>query len=210
MTKYQAMTEGGKRLGHIKGLLASMVKEGITPLEIDTEAEKLIKGGGDKPNFKMESGYHHTTCINVNQGIVHGIPSKIPFKAGDVVKIDMGLFHEGYHLDTHTVYDIGLAMQTVVETAGYNVIRDLTGHGIGRKLHMDPYIPCFADNKNKKLVLSVDQTVAIEAMVAMGDWHLVEDPDGWTLSTQDGSTTAMIEETVYITPDGPQILTAIN
>jgi len=244
MTKYQAMTEGGKRLGHIKGLLAGMVKEGVTPLEIDAQAEKLIKEGDDRPNFKMEPGYHHSTCINVNQGIVHGIPGKIPFKAGDVVKIDMGLFHEGYHLDTsitiaippisllvakflevcqkaldaaifeaipgHTVYDIGLAMQTVVETAGYNVIRDLTGHGIGRKLHMEPYIPCFADNRSKKFVLSVDQTVAIEAMVAMGDWHLVEESDGWTLSTQDRSLTAMIEETVYITPEGPKILTGIN
>ncbi|KKU32881.1 MAG: methionine aminopeptidase, type I [Candidatus Collierbacteria bacterium GW2011_GWA2_46_26] len=159
MTKLQAMTEGGKRLGHIKGLLAGMVKEGVTPLEIDTEAEKLIKEGGDKPNFKMEPGYRHSTCINVNQGIVHGIPGNTPFKAGDVVKIDMGLLHEGYHLDTsitvaippisphvakflevcqssldaaifeaipgHTVYDIGLAMQTVVETAGYNVTRRL-------------------------------------------------------------------------------------
>ncbi|PIZ24192.1 type I methionyl aminopeptidase [Candidatus Collierbacteria bacterium CG_4_10_14_0_8_um_filter_43_86] len=244
MTKYQAMTEGGKRLGHIKGLLAGMVKEGVTPLEIDAQAEKLIKEGDDRPNFKMEPGYHHSTCINVNQGIVNGIPGKIPFKAGDVVKIDMGLFHEGYHLDTsitiaippislqvakflevcqkaldaaifeaipgHTVYDIGLAMQTVVETAGYNVIRDLTGHGIGRKLHMEPYIPCFADNRSKKFVLSVDQTVAIEAMVAMGDWHLVEESDGWTLSTQDRSLTAMIEETVYITPEGPKILTGIN
>jgi len=244
MTKLQIMTEGGARLGRIKGLLAQMVTAGITPLEIDSVAEKLIREGGDKPNFKMEEGYHHTTCINVNAGMVHGIPNKTPFKAGDVVKIDLGLLHEGYHLDTaitiqvppytpevtkfldvsrqalseaifsalpgHTVYDLGLAMQTVAEKAGYNVIRDLTGHGIGRKLHMDPYIPCYADNINKKFVLAVDQTIAVEAMLSMGDWHLVEDPDGWTLSTQDGSITAMFEETVYITPDGPKILTGIN
>jgi len=244
MTKFQAMTEGGKRLGWIKGQLADMVKEGVTPLEIDNFAEKLIGEGGDKPSFKMVQGYKYSTCININAGMVHGIPGKIPFRPGDVVKVDMGLFHEGYHLDTsttiqippftpevikflkvsqdslraaifvatpgNTVYDIGLAMQTVVEAGGYNVIRDLTGHGIGRQLHMEPYIPCYADTRNKKFVLSVDQTLAIEAMVTMGDYHLVEDPDGWTLSTQDGSLTAMFEETVYLTPDGPLILTATN
>ena len=101
-------------------------------------------------------------------------------------------------------------MQRVAEAGGYNVIRDLTGHGIGRQLHLEPYIPCYADPRNKKIILAVDQTLAIEAMVSMGDYHLVEDPDGWTLSTQDGSLTAMYEETVYITPSGPLILTGIN
>lgn len=238
------MSEGGKRLGHIKGLAAEYVKEGRTPLEIDAYVDQLIKEGGDKANFKMEPGYRHATCINVNDGVVHGIPSNIPLQKGDVVKVDLGLFHDGYHLDTsitvqvppftpeitkfllvsqeslkaaifmaspgNTVYDIGLAMQQVVEAGGYNVVRDLTGHGIGRKLHMDPYIPCYADKKLKKYVLSVDQTVAIEAMVTMGDWHLVEAADGWTLSTQDGSMASMFEETVYVSKNGPLILTGLN
>lgn len=244
MTKLQAMTEGGARMGWIKGQLASAVKAGVTPLEIDTLAEKLIRERGDRPSFQMVPGYKHTLCINVNSGMVHGIPGNVPFKPGDVVKIDMGLFHEGFHLDTaitvqiepknpeitkflevsqkalanaifmaspgNSVYDIGEAMQTTVESGGYNVVRDLTGHGIGKQLHMDPYIPCYADKKNKKYVLAVDQTVAIEAMVTMGDWHLVEDSDGWTISTQDGSNTAMFEETVYVSKDGPVILTGIR
>lgn len=244
MTKLQAMTEGGARMGWIKGQLAAAVKVGVTPLDIDTLAEKLIREKGDRPSFQMVPGYKHSLCINVNAGMVHGIPNSIPFKSGDVVKLDMGLFHEGYHLDTaitvevetktpaitkfleisqkslaaaifmanpgNTVYDIGEAMQTVAEAGGYNVVRDLTGHGIGKQLHMDPYIPCYGDKKNKRYVLSVDQTVAIEAMITMGDWHLVEDTDGWTLSTQDGSTTSMFEETVYISANGPIILTTIN
>ena len=176
--------------------------------------------------------------------MVHGIPNATPFLAGDVVKIDMGLFHNGYHLDTaitvqiepkdpkvtkfletgqkalqasiavaipgNSVFDIGSTMQQILEGDGYSAIRDLTGHGIGRKLHMEPYIPCFADKQNKKDILSTDQTIAIEAMYAMGDWHLVEDPDGWTLTTQDKSTTGYFEETVYITPSGPIILTKIH
>ncbi len=244
MTKYQAMVEGGKRLGWIKGQLPAMIKVGVTPLEIDAFVDRAILDGGDKHSFKTVDHYKFATCINVNAGMVHGLPGSTPFKDGDVVKVDMGLIHEGYHLDTsltvqvgtptpsvtkfldasrrslaaaifmacpgNTVFDLGEAMQRVAEAEGYNVVRDLTGHGIGRQLHMEPFIPCFADPKNKKFVLAVDQTVAIEAMVTMGDYHLVEDPDGWTLSTQDGSLTAMFEETVYITAQGPQILTAAN
>lgn len=244
MTKYQAMTEGGKRLGWIKGRLSDLIKADITPLEIDAFVDKTILEGGDKHSFKTVDHYKYATCINVNEGMVHGLPGTKPFKPGDVVKVDMGLIHEGYHLDTsitiqvpphtsavtkflevsqqslaeaifmaspgNTVYDLGEAMQRVAETGGYNVVRDLTGHGIGRQLHMEPYIPCFADKRNKKFVLAVDQTIAIETMVTMGDYHLVEDPDGWTLSTQDGSLTAMFEETVYVGSNGPIILTATN
>lgn len=242
MTKLEAMTEGGTRLGWIKGELVKAVAVGVTPLDIDVLADRLIKEGGDKASFKMEQGYHHATCININEGMVHGIPSTVPFKAGDVVKIDLGLFHNGYHLDTATtvqiepkdekvtkfletgqkalesaiavalagnsVFDISEAMQRVLEGGGYSAIRDLTGHGIGRHLHMEPYIPVFADKSNKKDILQVDQTIAIEAMYALGDWHLVEAPDGWTLSTQDKSITGYFEETVYLTQTGPLILTA--
>lgn len=243
MTKLQAMTEGGARLGWIKGQLAKAVAAGVTPLEIEALADRLIKEGGDKASFKMEPGYHHATCININEGMVHGIPNATPFRAGDVVKIDMGLFHNGYHLDTavtvqilpidekvthflsigqkalksaisaalpgNTVFDISQNMQQTIEAAGFNVIRDLTGHGIGRKLHMEPWIPCFADKRNQKDVLSANQTIAIEAMYTMGDWHLIEAQDGWTLSTQDNSTTGYFEETVYITPDGQIVLTKL-
>jgi len=244
MTKLQAMTEGGKRLGWIKGQLVKAIKAGATPLDIEFLANKLITEGGNKASFKMEPGYHHATCINVNAGMVHGIPNSTPFNPGDVVKVDMGLFNHGYHLDTavtvqippqddkttsflktgqkalasaisvalpgNSVFDISQAMQQVIEGDGYSVIRDLTGHGIGRKLHMDPYIPCYADKHNKKDVLSEDQTIAIEAMYAMGDSRLVEDSDGWTLSTQDGSTAGYFEETVYLTKDGPIVLTKIS
>ena len=244
MTKLEIMTEGGARLGWIKGQLMKSIKAGVTPLEIEALADKLIKEGGDKASFKMEPGYRHATCININEGMVHGIPNSIPFKPGDVVKIDMGLFHHGYHLDTavtvqvppydekisrfletgqkalqasidialpgNSVFDIGQTMQQIIEGAGFNVVRDLTGHGIGRKLHMDPYIPCFADSHNKKDILQQDQTIAIEAMYTLGDWHLVEDPDGWTLSTQDHSITGYFEETVYLTSDGPIVLTKLK
>lgn len=238
------MTEGGKRIGAIKAKIMEAVKAGVTPLEIDKLCEDLIIKGGDRPNFKMEPGYHHTTCININAGIVHGIPNKTPFMPGDVVKVDMGLYHEGFHLDTaftlqippldnkiteflkvgqlaqkraiaaavpgNSIYDISEAIQNTVESAGYKVIRDLTGHGVGKELHMEPYIPCFKDRSSKKHIIHPNQTLAIEIMYALGDYHLVEDPDGWTLSTQDGSVTGMFEETVYISEEGPLTLTTAH
>ena len=75
-------------------------------------------------------------------------------------------------------------MQTVTETGGHAVIRDLTGHGIGRELHMKPYLPCYADTRSKQDVFGVDQTIAIEIMSSMGDYHLIEEPDGGPLNSR--------------------------
>lgn len=244
MKKLNAMVEGGKRLGHIKAQLPDLIKAGTTPIEVDNFVDHEIIKGGDRASFKMVPGYHNATCININAGMVHGIPNAIPFRPGDVVTIDLGLFHDGYHLDTaltvqvppqedkttkflntgklalkraieaalpgNSIYDISSAMETTVKGAGYSVILDLTGHGVGRELHMEPYIPCFADPHTKKNILHEHQTVAVEAMYAMGQPFLVEDADGWTLSTQDGSITGMFEESIYISPTGPIILTQAN
>ena len=239
--KQKLMLEGGARLGRIKRELIEAVKVGVTPLEIDALADRLIATGGDYPSFKTVRGYHHATCINLNSAVVHGIPTAEPFKAGDLVTIDIGLVHKGWHLDTsvtvslpptdskvekfleigqialsaalkqalpgHSVYQISEAMQQVVEKAGYSVIRDLTGHGVGKKLHEEPNIPCYADPRTKNMILKPGQSIAVEIMYSMGDYRLKTGPDGWTLFTIDGSLTAMFEESVFITPDGQLILT---
>src|SRR3972149_11875460 len=94
------MLEGGARLGRIKRELVEAVKVGVTPLDIDALADRLITAGGDSPSFKTVRGYHPATCINLNSAVVHGIPTAEPFKAGDLVTIDVGLVHKGWHLDT--------------------------------------------------------------------------------------------------------------
>lgn len=239
--KQELMQEGGKRLAIIKGKLLEAVKVGATPLEIDSLADNLITARGDYPSFKTVRGYHHATCINLNSAVVHGIPTAIPFRPGDVVTIDIGLVHKGWHLDTsltlqvpptdpktnqflsvgrdaleaalkvalpgNSVYQVSQAMQTVVESAGYSVIRDLTGHGVGKHLHEDPTIPCYADPRTKKDTIKPGQALAIEIMYAMGDYRLKMESDGWTLSTADGSLTGMFEESVFITEKGQIILT---
>ncbi|WKZ25229.1 MAG: type I methionyl aminopeptidase [bacterium] len=95
------MEEGGKKLHSIKLDLVKKVKAGVSAGEIDKTAEDLIIKSGAKPSFKMVSGYKWSTCVNVNEGVVHGIPHKnLIFKEGDLVSIDLGLYYKGFHTDT--------------------------------------------------------------------------------------------------------------
>ncbi len=107
----------------------------------------------------------------------------------------------------NSVFDISYAMQSVMERDGYGLVYQLTGHGIGSKLHEAPYIPCVAQAADKRILLREGQTVAIEIMTTMGDPELVMDKDGWTYRTKDGSLAVMIEETVMVGQKKSEILT---
>ena len=106
-----------------------------------------------------------------------------------------------------SVFDISFAMQKVVERKGYGMVYQLTGHGIGRELHEDPMIPCVAQRGDKRKILQLGQTLAVEVMYAVGDPRLELDKDGWTFRTADGSLAGMIEETVLVTENGHEVLT---
>ncbi len=96
------MAEGGKKLAAIRDQLVQFAKPGVTTLAIDALADKLIKKAGGDASFQSVSGYHHATCININDEVVHGMPGKYKIKSGDVVGIDVGLLWKGYHTDTST------------------------------------------------------------------------------------------------------------
>lgn len=103
--------------------------------------------------------------------------------------------------------DISAAVQTYVEKNGYGVVRDLVGHGIGRKLHEEPQsVPNFG-KAGKGEVLREGCTICIEPMVNEGTWKVVTMDDGWTMKTADGKLSAHFEHTIAITKDGPDILT---
>lgn len=101
------MQKGGERLAQIREKLAAKVKTGVTPNEIEELATRLIKKAGGKASFKMVPGYSWATCINVNDGVVHGVPEGQPFNDGDLVSIDLGIFYEGFHTDTSTTVLVG-------------------------------------------------------------------------------------------------------
>jgi len=103
----EIMEEGGKRLHEIKEELARNIKVGVSAYEIEELADKLIKKSGGVASFKMVPGYKWATCINVNEGIVHGIPKKeVIFKKNDLVSIDCGFYYKGFHTDTS--YSLGV------------------------------------------------------------------------------------------------------
>ncbi|MBA2425406.1 MAG: type I methionyl aminopeptidase [Actinobacteria bacterium] len=104
------------------------------------------------------------------------------------------------------VGDIAHAVQTVVEDAGFSVVRSLVGHGVGRYYHEDPHIPNFGE-PGRGPRLSDGMTIAIEPMITAGGPDISIADDGWTISTADGSLAAHFEHTVAITADGPRILT---
>jgi methionyl aminopeptidase len=102
--------------------------------------------------------------------------------------------------------DISHAVQTVVESAGFSVVRSLVGHGVGRHYHEDPHVPNFGE-RGRGPRLSEGMTIAIEPMITAGSPEVWLAEDGWTISTEDGSLSAHFEHTVAILPDGPRILT---
>ena len=104
--------------------------------------------------------------------------------------------------------DIGFAVQRTVEAAGFSVVRQYVGHGIGTQLHEAPEVPNFG-TQGRGIRLLPGMTLAIEPMVNAGGYDVKVLPDGWTVETKDGSLSAHFEHTVVITPDGPKIMTLV-
>lgn len=104
------------------------------------------------------------------------------------------------------VGDIAHAVQSELEAAGYGIVRDLVGHGVGHHVHEEPNIPNYG-KKGTGPRLEQGMTIAIEPMATMGDYRITVDADGWTIRTADGSRSAHFENTVLITEHGSEILT---
>jgi methionyl aminopeptidase len=106
------------------------------------------------------------------------------------------------------VYDVSAAIQQHVESHGYSVVRKLVGHGVGREMHEPPHVPNFVDrDRADSPELAPGMTLAIEPMVNEGVWEVIQEKDGWTYRTRDGSLSAHFEHTVAITAEGCEILT---
>ncbi|MGD0831674.1 MAG: type I methionyl aminopeptidase [Terracidiphilus sp.] len=105
-----------------------------------------------------------------------------------------------------TLGDVGFAVQKVVETAGFSVVRDFVGHGIGSQMHEDPQVPNFGV-AGRGMKLRTGMVIAIEPMVNAGKADVVVLGDGWTAITADGSMSAHFEHSVAVTATGARILT---
>ena len=105
--------------------------------------------------------------------------------------------------------DIGHAVQTVAEGAGFSVVREYVGHGIGRAMHEEPQVPNYGQ-PGKGMKLKVGHVLAVEPMVNLGSAETQLNDDGWTVITADGSLSAHFEHSIAVTEDGPEVLTVLS
>lgn len=132
-------------------------------------------------------------------------------EAAKLIKVTEESFFKGIEKAVigNRLTDISHEIQEYVEANGFSVVRDFVGHGIGKSLHEDPEVPNFGrSGRGPKLVEGL--VLAIEPMVNIGGFHVRTKQDGWTVVTADGSLSAQYENTVVITPDGPEILTLVK
>lgn len=106
----------------------------------------------------------------------------------------------------NTVGDIGNTIQRYVESQGYNVVRELCGHGIGKELHEDPHVLNYGKRGDGPELVE-GMVICIEPMITVGDWKLKRSKDGFGYETQDGSLSCHFEDTIAITKEGPLVLT---
>lgn len=227
-------------LGRAHGEIARHVKIGVKTSFLDKVAEEFIRDHDAVPSFKGYNGFPSSLCISVNEVVVHGFPSEYELKDGDIISVDCGVFHQGFHSDSAYTYpigevppsvlallsatkdslylgieqavfgnrvgDIGHAIQKFVEAKGYTVVRELVGHGLGRKLHEAPEVPNYG-KKGSGPLLKQGMVIAIEPMINLGTRNIVQEKDGWTIRTADRKPSAHYEHTVAIFEDRTEVLT---
>lgn len=148
-------------------------------------------------------GFYGDAALTYNVGDVNKKAEKLLKVTSESLYEGIGEAKEGNRL-----HDISHAIQTCVERAGFSVVREFVGHGIGRSLHEEPQIPNYGE-KGTGIRLKKGMVFAIEPMVNMGECDVVIKENGWTAITKDGSLSAHFEHTIAITENGADILSRI-
>ncbi|WP_017732345.1 type I methionyl aminopeptidase [Nafulsella turpanensis] len=109
----ELIKESAEILGKTHGLIAKEVKPGVSTAFLDKIAEEFIRDHQASPSFKGYSGFPYSLCISVNENVVHGFPSDYALREGDIVSIDCGVFHKGFHSDSAYTYAVGNIQEEV-------------------------------------------------------------------------------------------------
>ncbi len=195
----------------VAGTLAEVAKwvaPGVTTRRLDQIAEEYIRSQGCTPGFKGLYGFPATLCTSVNEVVVHGIPSNYVLEDGDIVSCDCGaVTPEGFNGDSTYTFCVGI--QHYCERHNYGVVREMCGHGVGRKLHEDPEVPNFGRRGTGPLLRN-GMTIAIEPMINMGSKNIITERDGWTTRTRDRKPSAHFEHSIAIHHGKPDILSSFD
>jgi len=246
------MRVAGRIVAEVLALVEEELKPGITTAHLDAIAERHIRAAGAIPSFKGYLGngrygrgphaYPASVCISIDDEVVHGIPGQRTIREGQIVSIDVGAIHDGWHGDAARTFvvgdpspdvvrlvettrlammagiaaatpgarlgDVSAAIEDVARPAGYGIVRQFVGHGIGTEMHQDPQVPNFRTGA-RGIELQPGICLAIEPMLTLGGSEVEIRSDGWTVATSDGSLAAHFEHTIAVTESGPQILTSV-
>ncbi len=243
----EIMREAGKINAEALAAARAAIQPGATTADVNAAAEAVLKKYGVYSPFKNYPGpypYPASTCVSINDELVHGIPSKTrKIKEGDIVTVDCGTVYRGFVADAaftvgvgqisevarkllevtegalyagirqmkpgNRVGDISAAIQQYVESRGFHVTREYTGHGVGRRMHEGPQVPNYGV-PGRGLLLRPGLTIALEPIILVGTWQTRVLADEWTVASADGSLTAHFEHTIAVTEDGPVILTLLG
>ena len=234
------MRDAGELIAEVREAVRVMVEPGITTLELNNVAEKMMRDAGAIPVFIGYHDFPFAICASVNEQVVHGFSNDVPLKEGDIISVDMAASYNGFVGDTaitvpvgeisnelkqlirvteeclakaieqchpnKRVGDIGWAVQEHAEKYGYGIVRDYTGHGIGRNMHEAPQIANYGRPGTKEKIRA-GYCFAIEPMLNLGTYETKTLEDKWTVVTLDGKPSAHCEHTVAVTAEGPEILT---
>lgn len=155
-------------------------------------------------DFGIElNGFHTDSAISFGVGNISAEAHRLLTVTEKALMLGIEKARSGNHIG-----EIGSVVQKHVESNGFSVVRTLVGHAIGSSVHEEPYIPNFG-KQNEGPKIKEDTALAIEPMVTVGSYEVVLDKDGWTYKTEDGSLAAHFEHTVWVHPDGPEILTSL-
>ena len=239
------MRRAGRSAATILDRLCSLVRPGLSTLEVDEAGGQLMKDMGVKSACKGYRSGHRVfpsyTCLSVNDEVVHGIGvEERILKDGDVISVDVCIREDGMIGDNcrtigvgrispevekllkvteeslfkgmaqavhkNRVGDVSEAVQKHVEAAGFAVITNFVGHGVGRSLHEDPQIPNFG-KAGTGPKFRKGMAICIEPMVNMRNPQIRMAKDGWTALAVDGMPSAHFEHTLLVDDDVPEILT---
>lgn len=168
-------------------------------------ADHIIKEGDI---VSCDFGVNHQGMItDAARSVIVGQPQSA--KDIELVNVTKKALQKGIEIIRPGVHtgDIGAAVQRVLDGAGFGIVREFVGHGVGHELHEEPGIPNYGQ-KGTGFVLQAGMTVAIEPMAMIGSSEIYIADDGWTVKTRDGSRAAHFENTVLVTEDGYEILTS--
>jgi methionyl aminopeptidase len=148
-------------------------------------------------------GFQGDAAITIGVGTISPEARKLIDTTEKALRAGIAAVKNGVRLG-----DVSATIQEYAESRGYSVVREYTGHGIGREMHEDPQVPNFGQAGSGP-VLQKNMTIAIEPMVTVGDWRTKVGTNRWTVSTVDGSLSAHFEHTIAVTNGGAEVLTAL-